>query len=194
MLGNFFFSLQKYGACVLQIAVRFIVITIHQCSLAMAVWSECQTADLGEAQCKNQQLFVQIILHPLLQVLSNRFLNFKLRVKYQQSLATQIVQNWVTYWQTLWISIALINCLENLSLCLCVDFQHWGRFPCPTPLPLSVPPPSQPHSPHLPALSPHSLTANSVRRKGGLTHTFTAMQPHHQSSSPWQPLTARKPL
>lgn len=79
----------------------------------------------------------------------------------------------------------------NMKLLQCsrYRFQHRGQFPCislsPSFCPASSscppPPPSPPPS--------ASCKPVSIWLKGGLTHSFTAMQPHHQSSSQWQAST-----
>lgn len=90
-----------------------------------------------------------------------------------------------------WIFFSFsLSCTElNMKLLQCsrYRFQHRGQFPCISlspsfcPASSSCTPPSPPPS--------ASCKPVSVWLKGGLTHSFTAMQPHHQSSSQWQAST-----
>lgn len=86
-------------------------------------------------------------------------------------------QMWVRRWKTPWLRVGLffISCTGLNSRLLESSrsrFQHRGQFPCISPSP------STPLLLHLPQAC--------VCLKGGLTHSFTAMQPHHLSSSQWQ--------
>lgn len=83
---------------------------------------------------------------------------------------------WVRCWKTACLCFGLFSSpASGLNSKLLESsrsrFQHRGQFPCISQPPLPPPP-------------PHLLQA-CVCLEGGLTHSFTAMQPHHLSSSQW---------